>query len=34
VQGCDIGNPLPIGQYAARGGGADGNVMEPARKTG
>jgi diguanylate cyclase (GGDEF)-like protein/PAS domain S-box-containing protein len=34
VQGFYIGKPLPIGQYAALVGGADGNVMEPARKTG
>jgi len=34
VQGFYIGKPLPIGQYAALVGGADGSVMEPARKTG
>src|SRR6202022_4682659 len=34
VQGFFIGKPLPIGQYAALVGGADGNVTEPARKTG
>jgi EAL domain-containing protein (putative c-di-GMP-specific phosphodiesterase class I) len=34
VQGFYIGKPLPIGQYAALVGGADGNVTEPARKTG
>src|ERR1700692_1647060 len=34
VQGFYIGKPLPIGQYAALVGGADRNVMEPARKIG
>jgi diguanylate cyclase (GGDEF)-like protein len=34
VQGFYIGKPLPIGQYAALVSGADGSVMEPARKTG
>jgi diguanylate cyclase (GGDEF)-like protein/PAS domain S-box-containing protein len=34
VQGFYIGKPLPIGQYAALVGCADGNVTEPARKTG
>jgi diguanylate cyclase (GGDEF)-like protein/PAS domain S-box-containing protein len=34
VQGFYIGKPLPIGQYAALVGCADGNVIEPARKTG
>jgi diguanylate cyclase (GGDEF)-like protein len=34
VQGYYIGKPLPIGQYAALVGGADGKAIEPARKTG
>jgi diguanylate cyclase (GGDEF)-like protein/PAS domain S-box-containing protein len=34
VQGYYIGKPLPIGQYAALVGGADGNAVEPTRKTG
>jgi diguanylate cyclase (GGDEF)-like protein/PAS domain S-box-containing protein len=34
VQGYYIGKPLPIGQYAALVGSAEGNTVEPARKTG
>src|SRR3984893_17986761 len=34
VQGYFIGKPLPIGQYGALVGRAEGKVLEPARKTG